>query len=290
MKAKLLVLAAVLCAASSALADDAVKMKPMAQPATKNGGNATRQRTTEGQMKLGDKTYKVRLVSTLDDGDFRGKDTDDSGVQLLIDRNGDNKFDPKRETYDARKPFNIGGTTYELKDVSKDGTNFKVAKSTKTVAEVPMEDTAAGGAKAISFEAKTMDGKPVKFPDDYKGKVVMLDFWATWCGPCMHEVPNVVANYDKYHSKGFEVLGVTLDDKGAQTKIKNVLSDKHMKWPQVYDGGGWQAKVAQLYSIHSIPAAFVVDGDTGKIIAQGNDARGPELEKAIQKALEEKKH
>jgi thiol-disulfide isomerase/thioredoxin len=290
MKAKFLVLAAVLCAASSALADDAVKMKPMAQPATKGGGNAARQRATEGQMKLGEKTYKVKLVSTLDDGDFRGKEQDDSGVQILIDRNANGKFDPKGESFDVRKPFNVGGTTYELKDISKDGTNFKVAKSTKTVAEVPMEDQAASGPKAASFEAKTTDNKTVKFPDDYKGKVVMLDFWATWCGPCMREVPNVVANYDKYHSKGFEVLGVTLDDKNGLAKVKSVMSEKHMKWPQIFDGGGWQAKVAQLYDIHSIPAAFLVDGDTGKIIAKGDDVRGPGLEKAIEKALEAKKH
>jgi thiol-disulfide isomerase/thioredoxin len=242
---------------------------------------------TEGQMKLGDKTYKVLLADNLASGDFRGSGNgDSSGVELLIDVNGNGKFDGKGETFDVRKPFNIGGTTYELKDLSKDGLAFKVTKSEKTVPEIALDPDLSAGKPVLAFEDKTMDGKAVKFPGDYKGKVVMLDFWATWCGPCMAEVPNVVANYEKYHSKGFEILGITLDKKDAETKIKEVTAAKHMTWPQVYDGGFWEARVAVMYGIHGIPAAYLVDGDTGKIIT--SDLRGPKLEKAIEKALTEK--
>src|SRR5437016_12598023 len=73
--------------------------------------------------------------------------------------------------------------------------------------------TPAKGDKVISFTTTTTDGKKVVFPDDFKGKVVLLDFWATWCGPCMGEAPNVVAVYKKYHEKGFEILGISLDNK-----------------------------------------------------------------------------
>jgi len=145
------------------------------------------------------------------------------------------------------------------------------------------------GDPITPFEAKTLDGASIKFPGDYKGKVVLLDFWATWCGPCMAEMPNVSAAYKKYSSDGFEIVGVTLDKKGAESKIKQTTEKMDMDWVQVYDGGGWQAAVATLYKIQSIPRAFLVDGDTGIILDDGAGLRGEALSKTIEKALKAKK-
>jgi peroxiredoxin len=144
------------------------------------------------------------------------------------------------------------------------------------------------GQVAPAFHAKTTDGKTVNFPADYKGKVVLLDFWATWCGPCRAEMPNVVSAYQQYHPKGFDVLGVSLDRPQEAAKLTKFAQDNHMPWPQVYDGKFWQAELAVKYGIQSIPRPLLVDGDTGVILAEGPSARGDRLGAAIQSALAKK--
>src|SRR5205814_5257012 len=112
--------------------------------------------------------------------------------------------------------------------------------------------------------------------------------WATWCGPCMAEVPGLAKAYAEFHTKGIEILGISLDQPNTAAKVKEVTAAKNMSWPQVYDGKYWQAEIAQLYGINSIPAAFLVDGDTGTILTTGNSLRGPALEETWTAALEKK--
>jgi thiol-disulfide isomerase/thioredoxin len=241
----------------------------------------------KGDVKLGEKSYAALLSDDLASGDFRGKNDDkNSGVRLLLDVNADGKLDPRRENFDVKKPFNIGGTTWEIANLTADG-KFSVAKSSQTVEEAKPAPNLATGAKAIPFTAKLSDGKPVKFPDDYKGKVVMLDFWATWCGPCIAELPNVISNYEKYHDKGFEILGISLDREKFEEKLATFTKDKKMPWPQIYDGKFWQAEIAQLYAVEGIPFMLIVDGDSGEILA--SNVRGEQLGLALEKALAGKK-
>jgi peroxiredoxin len=135
------------------------------------------------------------------------------------------------------------------------------------------------GTKFPDFSETDVEGKPVSVAS-YKGKVVMIDFWATWCGPCVGELPNVLATYQKHHAQGFEIIGVSLDQ--DKSKLTDFTKDKGMAWQQFFDGQGWSNKLAVKYGIESIPATFLLDGE-GNII--GEDLRGEELEAAVAKAV-----
>lgn len=145
--------------------------------------------------------------------------------------------------------------------------------------------TVSAGQKAPAFQARTVDGKTINFPGDYKGKVVLLDFWATWCGPCRRELPNVAATYQQYHAKGFEILSVSLDQARQGPALLKFVHDNNMTWPQIYDGRYWQAAVAVQYGVHAIPCPVLVDGDTGVVIAEGAGAVGHKLPKLVATAL-----
>jgi len=138
------------------------------------------------------------------------------------------------------------------------------------------------GATAPDFEQSTPDGKPVKL-SDFKGKYVLLDFWASWCSPCRAENPNVVKAYNQYNEKGFTVLGVSLDNEKAKEAWIKAIEKDGLKWTNVSDLKGWQNAVAELYSVQAVPQNFLIDPQ-GKIIAK--NLRGEELEAKLKEIFQ----
>lgn len=229
---------------------------------------------------------KVRVVLVDDntDGLFRDiakkpAEGEAPGGAFLVDRNLDGAIDPgsdSAECYRAGEPFEFLGKTYRLARVAPDGSQVLFEETTE-----PCTPKAyiAKGNPAIDFEATDTEGKTFKL-SDYKGKVVLIDFWASWCGPCKAEMPNVIADYKKYHEKGLEIVGISLDQTRAAMD-EYLAQNPDVTWRMTCTEKYWDEPIAKLYRVSGIPAAFLIDKD-GTIYGE---VRGESLTKGLEELL-----
>lgn len=157
----------------------------------------------------------------------------------------------------------------DLKENRQIDSQLKTAETEKRIKEKPLELT------FTSTEGKVIDLAKMR------GKVVLVDFWATWCGPCVAEIPNVVKTYEKLHGKGFEIVGISFDQ--DEKKLAAMTKEKSMPWPQYFDGQGWKNKFGTLFGITSIPRMWLVNKQGMVVDTDGRT----DLETKVEKLLAE---
>lgn len=201
----------------------------------------------------------------------------------------------------------IGDRLYEIRNLTAAGDSFDwVESSRKIPAPLGNEQRATGGGAhstlanaaapslktpplfevgkpAPVFEATTLTGKRISMPGSFKGKIILLDFWATWCGPCVAQVPHLSSIYTQYKKRGLEIVSVSLDQEDTMGKLPEFFRAHQMGWPQICEGTGRQGLLPRLYRINGIPATLLVDGDTGLILAL--NSRGEALDEAVREAI-----
>ena len=151
----------------------------------------------------------------------------------------------------------------------------------KLKAHIETSEKTAVGQKYIDFSMQTPEGKTVSLSDFVsKNKYTLIDFWASWCGPCRREMPNLVEAYAQYKGKNFEIVGVSLDQDAAAWKES--IKKLNMTWPQMSDLQGWNNAGAKLYGVNSIPATVLVDQE-GTIVAR--NLRGDAIKSKLNELL-----
>ncbi|MCX7750408.1 MAG: redoxin domain-containing protein [Candidatus Bipolaricaulota bacterium] len=201
-------------------------------------------------------------------GDFYAADVDGDGI-IHGDPDG-------HERFSLAEPFTVGERSFRVSGVDPAGAAVKLAPT----GYVPPKPPLIPGSPAPDLQFATFpDGRSVSLAD-LRGKVVLLDFWATWCGPCMEELPKLLELYAAHRDQGFEIVGVSLDT--SERDLRAVITDRRIQWPVAFTGKTWDNPLAQVYRVYQIPTTYLLDRNG---IIRYRDLRGAELAERVAELL-----
>jgi peroxiredoxin len=253
-----------------------------------------------GEVNIAGRTYKIGITENDNDGIFNmreaGSDTVNPfliSLTIDLDENGELLTgSDSPEHFRLNEPFNAGGKSYVIDNISPTGESITFRLSEEKAELKPYIEV---GHTAPDFSQEDCRGNEIRLEDFLKDhSVVLLDFWATWCGPCIAELPNVIAVYEEFSSRGLGILGISLDmapdpenpSEAMKTReqVREFMDENNMPWPSTYDGLYWQNAVARRYRINAIPATLLLDGE-GTI--RFKNVRGQSLMEAVRELIEE---
>jgi hypothetical protein len=237
---------------------------------------------SSGEARLGTSTHRVMLIDDSCAGNFTAAN---ASLRLLIDVSQDGRFDSGYELFSCKEPFNIGGTTYEVKFINPDGSTLEIIKSDRIADEAVNPFALRVGRKALPFDLETLDKKLVRMPGDYASQVVLVEIWSLGMPDAKAWCATTAAIRRKHKADGLAVLGVNVDGMGKEEAIRAFCKEQGMEWPQIYDGQGADAEAAQLMGSPRPPYRVLIDGATANILAIGAMLNDQKLEAAVARAL-----
>ncbi|RLE32680.1 hypothetical protein DRJ58_04955 [Candidatus Acetothermia bacterium] len=204
----------------------------------------------KGELKLDGKAYTIVLV----DADVNGNYNDEADF-YVVDVDGDGVLhgdEGEHEVFSLEEPFTIGETSFRLAEVSPDGSTVRVVPTEYVPPKVPLYI----GAEAPDFSFESLQGEEISL-SQYRGKVVLLDFWASWCLPCVVAMPKMKSLYEAYHDEGLEIIGINLDL--SREQALDFVQHFELPWPQYWDGKGYDSELAVLFRVKAIPMLYLID-------------------------------
>jgi len=231
----------------------------------------------KGAITLEETSLKMAIFDDDLNGLFHERDR---GV-MVVDLNGDGVLDGSTDSEEylaLGAMFNYLGKAYTVHNVSSSGN--KVTLAERKIQNFPNKILKIE-QRAPAFRSQAIDGRIVDI-SNYKNKVVLVDFWATWCKPWERGLAERKNLYQRYNSRGFEIIGISLDY--DLTHLQNYLSTNKIKWPQLADGNGWDMPLFNLYRLKSLPKSFLLDRNG---IIRYRDLQGAQLQAKVRELLNE---